>query len=81
MFNVFTFGLELNESHVNWLCKYLMVRLGLMIHQAVTLELALIDTICMFIDILLVLMEYMELSVIQSLLETIPPAHHPMHVN
>ena len=35
----------------------------------------------MFIHILLVLMEYMELSVIQSLLETIPPAHHPMHVN
>ena len=38
------FGLELNESHMNWLCKYLMVRLGLMIRQAVTLELALIDT-------------------------------------
>ena len=46
MFNVFIFGLELNESHMNWLRKYLMVRLGLMIHQAViiTLELALIDT-------------------------------------
>ena len=44
MFNVFIFGLELNESHINWLCNDLMVRLGLMIHQAVTLELALIDT-------------------------------------
>ena len=43
-----------------------------MIHQAVTLELALIDTICMFIHMLLVLMEYVELSVIQSLLESTP---------
>ena len=44
MFNVFIFVVELNESHINWLCNDLMVRLGLMIHQAVTLELALIDT-------------------------------------
>ena len=44
MFNVFIFGLELDKSHMNWLCKYLMVRLGLMIHQVVTLELALTDT-------------------------------------
>ena len=73
MFNVFIFVVELNESHINWLCNDLMVRLGLMIRQAVTLELALIDTlICMFIHISLVLMEYMELSVIQSLLESTP---------